>query len=151
VRNPPCGTVPGTRKGKTCGCSVYACILYSPPGTDRTRNTVPGTDCEDRIGTSPPRARTEVIYVDLGYWAISWNRLISVQTYWTRHPHGGARPFHQKSTCLTQLTSGPYVVQIWSRNVRKSERTKLAKSTVWLPSPPGHCCTFRNIVGHGDA
>ena len=27
--------------------------------------------CEDRIGTGPPRARTEVIYVDLGYWAIS--------------------------------------------------------------------------------
>jgi len=25
---------------------------------------------EDRIGTGPPRARTEVIYVDLGYWAI---------------------------------------------------------------------------------
>jgi len=29
------------------------------------------TLCEDRIGTGPPRARTEVIYVDLGYWAIS--------------------------------------------------------------------------------
>ena len=27
--------------------------------------------CEDRIGTGPPRARTEVIYADLGYWAIS--------------------------------------------------------------------------------
>ena len=27
--------------------------------------------CEDRIGTGPPRARTEVIYVDLGYWASS--------------------------------------------------------------------------------
>ena len=26
------------------------------------------------------------------------------------------RPFHQKSSCLTQLTLGPYVVQIWSRN-----------------------------------
>ena len=24
----------------------------------------------DRIGTGPPRARTQVIYVDLGYWAI---------------------------------------------------------------------------------
>ena len=30
------------------------------------------------------------------------------------HPHGGVRPFHQKSTCLTQLTLGPCVVQIWS-------------------------------------
>ena len=27
--------------------------------------------CEDRLGTGPPRARTEVIYVDLGYWVIS--------------------------------------------------------------------------------
>ena len=27
--------------------------------------------CEDRIGTGPPRAETEVIYVNLGYWAIS--------------------------------------------------------------------------------
>ena len=26
--------------------------------------------CEDRIGTGPPRVRTEVIHVDLGYWAI---------------------------------------------------------------------------------
>ena len=30
--------------------------------------------------------------------------------------HGGAQPFHQKSPCLTRLTAGPYVVQIWSRN-----------------------------------
>ena len=29
-------------------------------------------------------------------------------------PHGRARPFHEKSTCLTQSPSGPYVVQIWS-------------------------------------
>ena len=34
---------------------------------------------EDRIGTGPPRARTEVIYVDLGYWAISGSI----------HPKGG--------------------------------------------------------------
>ena len=27
--------------------------------------------CEDRVGTGPPQARTEVIYVDLGFWAIS--------------------------------------------------------------------------------
>ena len=46
-------------------------------------------------------------------------------------PHGGARPFHQKTTCLTQSTSGPYVVQIWSRHDRKSERTRPSKSTVW--------------------
>jgi len=39
-------------------------------------------------------------------------------------PHVGVRPFHQKSTCLTQLTLGPYVVQIWSRDVRNIEPTK---------------------------
>ena len=27
--------------------------------------------CADRIGTGPPQARTEVIYVDLEYWAVS--------------------------------------------------------------------------------
>ena len=32
------------------------------------------------------------------------------------YPHGGARPFHPKSTCITQLTLGPYVEPIWSRN-----------------------------------
>jgi len=31
-----------------------------------------------------------------------------------RPPHGGVRPSHQTSTCITQLTSGPHVVQIWS-------------------------------------
>ena len=29
---------------------------------------------------------------------------------------GGVRPVHHKSTCLTQLTSGTYVAQMWSRN-----------------------------------
>jgi len=32
------------------------------------------------------------------------------------YPHGGVRPFYQKSTCLTQLTLGPYVVKLSSRN-----------------------------------
>ena len=35
-------------------------------------------------------------------------------------PHGGVRPFHRKSTCIRQLTSGPYVVQIWSRTTPES-------------------------------
>ena len=39
-------------------------------------------------------------------------------------PHGGARPVHQKSTCLTQLTLGPYVVRIWSRYPSNLEGTK---------------------------
>jgi len=34
-------------------------------------------------------------------------------------PHGGIRPFHQKST-LTPLTLRPYVVQIWARNTPAS-------------------------------
>ena len=32
-----------------------------------------------------------------------------------RVPHGGVRPFHQRSTYITRLTLGPHVVQIWSR------------------------------------
>ena len=35
-----------------------------------------------------------------------------------RSPHGEVRPFHRKSTCLTQSTLGPYVVQVWSRDQR---------------------------------
>ena len=46
-------------------------------------------------------------------------------------PHGGVRPFHQKSTCLTQLTLGPYVVQIWPRYGRNFDQTKSAYSTEW--------------------
>ena len=34
-------------------------------------------------------------------------------------PHGGLRPSHRKSTCLTESISGPYVVQIWPRYVLK--------------------------------
>ena len=30
------------------------------------------------------------------------------------HPHDGLRPFHEKSTCLKQMTLGPYVVESWS-------------------------------------
>ena len=41
-------------------------------------------------------------------------------------PHGGVRPFRPKLTCLTQLTSGPYVVQIWSRNPSNSVHVKSA-------------------------
>ena len=45
-------------------------------------------------------------------------------------PHGGVRPFHQKSTCLTNLTFEPCVVQIWSRTPRFSGGTKPLNSTV---------------------
>ena len=36
-------------------------------------------------------------------------------------PHGGLRPFHQKSTCPSKLTLQPCVAQIWSRNTRDFE------------------------------
>ena len=47
-------------------------------------------------------------------------------------PHGGLRPFHQKLTCLTHLSSGPRVVQIWSRHPPNLEGTNLSESTVWV-------------------
>ena len=47
-------------------------------------------------------------------------------------PHGGVRPFHQKSTCIMQIMSGPSVVHIWSSNVKTPERTKPANSTVLM-------------------
>ena len=33
-------------------------------------------------------------------------------------PHGGVRPFHRKSTRITQSGSGSHAVHIWSRNAR---------------------------------
>ena len=36
-------------------------------------------------------------------------------------PHGRVRPVHHKSSCLTQFTLGPYVVQIWSRHPPNGE------------------------------
>ena len=38
----------------------------------------------------------------------------------THHSLGGVRTFHQKSTCLIQLTLEPCVVHIWSVNTLKS-------------------------------
>ena len=46
-------------------------------------------------------------------------------------PHGRGQPSHQKSTCLTQLTSGPNVVQIWSRNPQLSEAKQPSDFTEW--------------------
>ena len=44
---------------------------------------------------------------------------------WQWSPHGELPPFHQKSHHPTQLTQGPDVVQIWLRNPRNFEATKL--------------------------
>ena len=61
-------------------------------------------------------------------------------------PHGGVRPFHQKSTCITQLTSGPSMVQIWSRIPQNSGRAKPSNSTVReLAEPFWHICVKRLI------
>ena len=69
------------------------------------------------------------------------------------YPHGGVRPFHQKSTCLPQLTSGPYVVQIWSRSPRNCEATKPAYSTVRVNGTnrlsKRHSCVRRTIPHDG--
>ena len=61
-------------------------------------------------------------------------------------PHGGVRPFHQTSTYLTQLTLGPYVVQIRSRNSPESgvDETLVNKwlaslSCVRAPVLAAHC------------
>jgi len=55
-----------------------------------------------------------------------------VAYHFSPSPHGGVRPVHQTSTRLTQLTLGPYVVQIWSRNPPNLEGTKLPDSTEWF-------------------
>jgi len=43
----------------------------------RRRDEMGSPRSEDRIGTGPPLARTQVIYVDLGCWAISVLTLVS--------------------------------------------------------------------------
>ena len=47
-------------------------------------------------------------------------------------PHGGVRPFHQKSTCSTQLTLRTCVMQSHPNYARMSKPTKPSNSTVWL-------------------
>ena len=42
--------------------------------------------------------------------------------------YGGLRPCHQKSIFITQSTSGPDVVQIWSRDAHNCEPTNPSKS-----------------------
>ena len=65
------------------------------------------------------------------------------------NPHGGVRPCHQKSTCLTQLTLGPDMVQIWSRYPQYFEATKPSKPTVWCGiSSSGHTL---GVVDCGEA
>ena len=53
------------------------------------------------------------------------------------------QPAHQKSTCLTQLTLGPDVVQIWSRYPSNLEGTKPSYSTVWSVAAPVRSLSLR--------
>ena len=39
-----------------------------------------------------------------------------LERYVSRPPHSGVQPFHEESTCLSQLTLGSCVLQSWSRN-----------------------------------
>ena len=62
----------------------------------------------------------------------------------------GQRLFHRKSAFLTQSTSGPNVVQIWSRYVPNVGPTKPAQSAVWMyrQSPLGPVDpSFRALSG----
>ena len=65
-----------------------------------------------QLGTRPQSSRVEAR--DL--LSISLRAVSQLGTQ-----NGGIRPVHQKSTCLTQLSSGSYVVQIWSRSTPESE------------------------------
>ena len=75
-----------------------------------------------------------VVYVpytlDIGKWEKQLGRSQLVKSGWWMGGRTGVRPFHQKSTCLTQLTLGPHVVQIWPRNPQRFEgggRTEAAE------------------------
>ena len=46
-------------------------------------------------------------------------------------PHSGLRTFHQKSTCLSQLTLRPHVVHIWSRNTPESGVGRWERTDLW--------------------
>ena len=59
-------------------------------------------------------------------------------------PHGGLRTFHQKSTCLTQLTLGPNLVQIWSRNTLELRRTSRAVTPGCVAAT--HCAVFFTML-----
>ena len=53
-------------------------------------------------------------------------------SWWVRpceSPHGGVRPFHQKSICLTELSSGPYAVRFDHGTPHDLGSTKASYST----------------------
>jgi len=99
--------------------------------------------CGDRIGTGPPRARTEVIHVDLGYWAVSgsihpkgdprsWGKKTSVFRAGQACP-GGFRRRHVLVGHVQKLGRDPLLqcVQVLKRRVFRSENVS--------NSPRGGC------------
>ena len=67
-------------------------------------------DCEDRIGTGPPRARTEVINVDLGYSGLVGNKLMIIQRDEAAPGTMPANvPLHLSAAGLWDLTRSPEV------------------------------------------
>ena len=87
------------------------CMLYSvQPGSNVIENASQkqkGYSLKNKQGTR--KQGTGISEVLL--YASSGGRAITT----FRSPHGGVRTIHQKSTCLTQSSLGPDVVQIWSR------------------------------------
>ena len=77
-----------------------------------------------RVEETLPRKRLEVVVCHLpemccgyrGGLVFTAHRLVPLSL----RPHGGAPPFHQKSTFLAQLTLGPHVVHLWSCNTPES-------------------------------
>ena len=70
-----------------------------------------------------------------------WDKRISRRPPRGTGPHGGVRPFHQKSTCLTQLSLGPCMVQIWPRcchfpGERKPRTSPCGTSEPWCDAFP---------------
>ena len=100
------------RRVRTRGVQGYLAHKKTPPPQDHHRalGIVPLN--------SPKQVRFLMSDVPL-YRPPSTGRTRARAPWWWGLPHGGVRPPHQKSTGLTQLTSGPYVVQIWSRNTPK--------------------------------
>ena len=65
--------------------------------------------CEDRIGTGPPRAKTEVMYLDLEYWAISGSI----------HPKGDPASWVPKRSSYIAVIKTPSHASSLSRKEKK--------------------------------
>ena len=83
-----------------------------------------GSSCSTQATPSPAQSPTP------SFHSRTSSEVEGVSRVWRsgcRVPHGGARSFHQTSTCLAQLISGPYMVQIWSRNTPESRDNEILR------------------------